>query len=219
MEGSMGKVRLEITTSLDGFITGPDPSHEEGLGKGGEALHEWVYGLKGWRESHGLEGGEVNADSELLEEGSRTNGAVVMGRRMFSMGSGPWQDDPNRDGWWGDEPPFGVPVFIVTHHQRESEEKEGGTTFNFVTDGVESAIEQAREAAGDRWVTIAGGANVFQQALAAGLVNELNIHVAPLLLGGGTPLFDNLDGNPPGLEIVRTVESPNVTHVTYRVKN
>jgi dihydrofolate reductase len=215
----MGKVRLEITMSLDGFIAGPNPSLEHGLGEGGEALHEWVFGLKSWRESHGREGGEENQDSELLAEGIRTNGAIVMGRGMFSLGSGPWEDDPNRDAWWGDEPPFGVPVFIVTHHARASEEKKGGTTFNFVTDGVESAVEQAREAAGDRSVTIAGGANVFQQAFNAGLVDELNVHVAPLLLGAGTPLFENLGDNPPALEISRTVESAAVTHVTYRVVN
>lgn len=215
----MSKVRLDITMSLDGFVAGPNISMEEPLGKNGESLHDWVFGLKTWREAHGLEGGDENADSEVMADGLRDNGAVVMGRKMFSGGSGPWEDDPNADAWWGDTPPFGVPVFIVTHHEREPVEKNGGTTFNFVTDGVESAVAQAREAAGDRAVTVAGGAAVAQQALAAGLLDELNIHVAPLLLGSGVRLLDNLDGDLPALKIARTVESPAVTHVTYRVVN
>jgi dihydrofolate reductase len=215
----MTKVRLDITTSLDGFVAGPNISMDDPLGEGGEALHEWALRLRAWREAHGLEGGEEGADSEIMTEGIQSTGAVVMGRKMFSGGSGPWEDDPNADAWWGDTPPFGVPVFIVTHHEREPEEKNGGTTFNFVTDGVESAIAQAREAAGDRAVTVAGGASIAQQALAAGLLDELNIHVAPLLLGDGVRLLDNFDGGLPTLEITRTVESPVVTHVTYRVVN
>ena len=144
------KTTVDITMSLDGFVAGPNPTIESPLGVGGERLHEWVYNLDSWRQRHGLTGGERNADAELVEEGVAATGAVIMGRRMFSGGSGPWEDDPVADGWWGDDPPFGVPVFILTHHPRETVTKEGGTTFTFVTDGIEAALEQARAAAGDR---------------------------------------------------------------------
>ncbi len=161
----MSKVVLDISTSLDGFVAGPNPSLEQPLGEGGEQLHEWVFGLAAWRKPHGLSGGTTNASSEVVEEGLSRTGAVVMGRRMFSGGHGPWEDDPKADGWWGDEPPFHVPVFVLTHHAREPVPKQGGTTYNFVTDGVESAIEQARAAAADKDVLISGGADVAQQAL------------------------------------------------------
>jgi dihydrofolate reductase len=213
----MGKVKVDITMSLDGFVAGPHQTLEQPLGEGGERLHEWVYGLASWREPHGLSGGETNTDDELVKESLATTGAVLMGRRMFSGGAGSWDDDPNADGWWGDEPPFGVPVFILTQHARETVTKQGGTTFNFVTDGVEAALERARAAAGDKNVSIAGGANVVQQVLRAGLVDELKIHVAPLLLGDGVRLFDDLGAEPPVLEVTGVVASPAVTHVTYRV--
>ena len=212
----MPELKLDITMSLDGFVAGPNPTLEEPLGRDGERLHEWVVGLKAWREPHGLEGGEENADSEILAEGLAATGAVIMGRRMFSGGSGPWSEDPKADGWWGDTPPFGVPVFIVTHHPREKVVKEGGTTFTFVTEGIESALEQAREAAGERDVAIAGGASIAQQYLRAGLMDEMQIHVAPLFLGGGVRLFDDLEDIE--LEQTRVVHSPAVTHVRYRVK-
>ena len=212
----MPELKLDITMSLDGFVAGPNQTLEEPLGQGGERLHEWVYDLKAWREPHGLEGGEVNADSEILEEATAGTGAVVMGRRMFSSGSGPWSEDPKADGWWGDTPPFGVPVFIVTHHPREKVVKEGGTTFTFVTEGIESALEQAREAAGDKDVAVAGGASIAQQYLRAGLMDEMQIHVVPLFLGGGVRLFDELEGIE--LEQTRVVHSPAVTHVRYRIK-
>jgi len=144
--------------SLDGFVAGPNPSLEEPLGAGGELLHEWAFAAASWRESHGLEGGETNADSEVIEESLRTTGAVVMGRRMFSGGEGPWGPDPRAEGWWGDNPPFHVPVFVLTHHARETLVMEGGTSFHFVTDGIEAALEQAKAAAGDRDVLLAGGA-------------------------------------------------------------
>jgi len=212
----MPQLKLDITMSLDGFVAGPNQTLEEPLGQGGERLHEWGYGLKSWREAHGRSGGEVNADSEILEEAMAGTGAVVMGRRMFSGGSGPWSDDPKADGWWGDTPPFGVPVFIVTHHPREKVVKEGGTTFTFVTEGIESALEQAREAASDKDVAVAGGASLAQQYLRAGLMDEMQIHVVPLLLGGGVRLFDDLEDIE--LEQIRVVHSPAVTHVKYRVK-
>jgi dihydrofolate reductase len=213
----MGKLIFEISTSLDGYVAGPQASTEEPLGIGGEDLHEWVTRLKSWRESHGLEGGEEGPDSDLLEDSVNRVGATIMGRRMFSGGEGPWEGDSKRDGWWGDEPPFHAPVFILTHHERDSQDMEGGTTFNFVTDGIESALEKARESAGDKDVAIAGGANVAQQYLKAGLIDEMLIHVAPVLLGGGVRLFDG-DLGENELEIIETIESPNVTHTRYRVK-
>ena len=212
----MPQLKLDITMSLDGFVAGPNQTLEEPLGRGGERLHEWVFDLKAWREPHGLEGGEDNADSDILEEAMAATGAVVMGRRMFSGGSGPWSDDPKADGWWGDTPPFGVQVYIVTHHPREKVVKEGGTTFTFVTEGIESALEQARESAKDRDVAVAGGASLAQQYLRAGLMDEMQIHVVPLLLGGGVRLFDNLEDTE--LEQIRVVHSPAVTHVKYTVK-
>jgi dihydrofolate reductase len=213
----MARLVLDISMSLDGFVAGPNPTLEEPLGKRGEELHEWVLATKGWRESHGREGGEANADSELVEEGVRRVGSTVMGRRMFSGGEGPWEDDPNSDAWWGEDPPFHHPVFVLTHHAREPVEKQGGTTFTFVTDGIESALEQAKAAAGAKDVRLGGGADVVQQYLAAGDLDELNIHIAPVLLGGGTRLFADNAGELPQLECTRVIESPAVTHVTYRV--
>jgi dihydrofolate reductase len=211
----MAKVRVDITMSLDGFVAGPNQTLEEPLGAGGEQLHEWIFGLASWRESHGQTGGVQNADDEVLAESVAATGAVVMGRRMFSGGAGPWDEDPNANAWWGDEPPFQVPVFILTHHARETVTKQGGTSYTFVTDGIEAALERAREAAGDRDVLVAGGANVVQQYLAAGLLDELQIHVAPLLLGDGVRLFDQAPHRE--LETTRVVHSPAVTHLRYRV--
>jgi dihydrofolate reductase len=208
---------FEISMSLDGYVAGPNATLEEPLGKGGEQLHEWVVVLQSWRESHGREGGETGADSDLLAESIARTGAVIMGRKMFSNGVGPWEDDPKADGWWGDEPPFRKPVFILTHHPRDPVEKQGGTTFTFVTAGIEAALEQARAAAGGKDVGLSGGASVAQQYLRAGLLDELNIHVAPVLLGGGVRLFDSLGADPPKLELTRTIASPAVTHLRYRV--
>jgi dihydrofolate reductase len=214
----MGRLTLDISMSLDGYIAGPNQTLELPLGQGGEQLHEWVLGLAAWRERHGLSGGETNRDAEVVEESIAAVGATVMGRRMFSGGSGPWTDDPNADGWWGDDPPFRHPVFILTHHPRETVTKQGGTTFNFVTEGIEAALDQAREAAGDKDVAVAGGANVVQQYVTAGLLDELQIHVVPVLLGGGVRLF--ADGaETVGLESTRVIESPSVTHLRYRVLN
>src|SRR5215216_2678427 len=178
----MGKVFVDITTSLDGYIAGPNDGPELPLGENGERIHEWIFGLRAWREPHGLEGGETNRDSEIIEESLADRGAVIVGRRMFDNAQG-----------WGNEPPFHVPVFVLTHEAREPEAKDGGTTFTFVTDGVESAFRQAQAAAGDKNVLIGGGANTVQQFLKAGLIDEIQIHVAPLLLGGGVKLLDGLD--------------------------
>jgi dihydrofolate reductase len=215
----MTKVTLDISMSLDGFVAGPSPTLEDPLGEGGELLHEWALGLASWRERHGLTGGEASADSEMVAESVAATGAVVMGRRMFSGGDGPWADDPNADGWWGDDPPFRVPVFIVTHHAREPVTKQGGTTFTFVPDGVEVAVERARVAAGDRNVSIAGGARVAQQVLAAGMLDEMHIHLVPVLLGSGTRLLDGLGPTDARLERTGVIESPGVTHLSYRVVN
>jgi dihydrofolate reductase len=211
----MGKVVLDISSSLDGFVAGPNPSLELPLGEGGERLHEWALRLATWRERHGESGGATDADDEITAEGLASTGAVLMGRRMFSGGEGPWEDDPNAGGWWGDEPPFRVPVFVLTHHARDPLVKQG-TTFTFVIDGVESAVEQARAAAGEKNVAVGGGASVAQQVLSAGLLDELEIHLVPVLLGGGTRLLEDLDPRV-GLERVRVVDSPGVTHLRYRV--
>jgi dihydrofolate reductase len=209
----MSKVRVHIATSLDGYAAGPDQSTDEPLGVGGEALHDWAFVLEAWRRPHGLEGGEVNASSAVMEEVQAGVGAVIMGRRMFGGGDGEWGDWA---GWWGDDPPFHAPVFVLTHYERESLPMEGGTTFHFVTGGIESALEQARAAAGDGHVDIAGGANAVQQYLAAGLVDELELHVAPMLLGGGERLFEGL-GPELRLEQMRAVDAPGVAHLKYRV--
>jgi dihydrofolate reductase len=212
----MTQVFADISISLDGFVAGPNPTLEEPLGEGGEQLHDWAVRLASFRERHGLEGGERDADDELLAQSIDATGAVVMGRRMFSGGDGPWEDDPNAGGWWGDEPPFRVPVFVLTHHSRATVVKQGGTSFTFVTDGAESALDQARAAAGGKDVSLGGGASVIQQFLKAGLVDELRIHVAPVLLGRGVRLFEPLGVEPLRLETTRVASSPHAVHVTFR---
>jgi dihydrofolate reductase len=217
-EESVAKLKLDITMSLDGFVAGPNITLENPLGDGGELLHEWIVRLASWREMHGQTGGERDADNDLYRQSLERNGAVLMGRRMFSGGEGSWDDDPNRDGWWGDEPPFHVPVFILTHHERETVPKEGGTTYNFVTDGIESALDQARAAAGDKDILVAGGAHVAQQYLKAGLLDEVQLHVAPVLLGGGVRLFEGLGPEDAKLELDDVTASPAVTHLRYEVR-
>lgn len=209
------RLRLDISISLDGFVAGPNQTLEQPLGEGGELLHEWVTRLASWRAPHGLEGGEHGPDDDVVAESTDATGAYLMGRRMFSSGSGPWEDDPKADGWWGDDPPFHAPVFVLTHHAREPVQKEGGTTFTFVTDGIEAALGAAREAAGDKDVLLAGGADIAQQYLRAGLLDELQLHVAPVLLGGGVRLLD--DVGPGRLELTRLIESPHVAHMKYRL--
>ena len=212
----MTELKLDISVSLDGYVAGPDPTLEEPLGEGGEGLHEWVLATTAWRESHGQEGGEAGPDGDVVAEHVESIGATIMGRRMYSGGSGPWEDDPRADGWWGDNPPFGHPVFILTHHEREEVVKEGGTTFNFVTAGIEAALEQAREAAGAKDLALAGGADVAQQYLNARLVGQVQLHVAPVILAGGRRLMDGID---PSITFTpdRVVSTPAVTHLRYRV--
>jgi dihydrofolate reductase len=204
----------DISVSLDGFVAGPRPTLEEPLGRGGEQLHGWAFRLAAWRRAHGLEGGDDGPEARWVEEIAEHTGSYVMGRRMFSGGEGPWEDDPNAIGWWGDEPPFHAPVFVVTHHAREPLELTG-TTFTFVTDGVDSALAQARKAAGERDVQVSGGASVIRQALALGALDELQLHTAPVVLGGGTALL--ADVSPAALEVAETIATPQATHVRYRI--
>jgi dihydrofolate reductase len=215
-QNGMGNVTLDITISLDGFVAGPNASLDEPLGEDGMQLHNWVFGLATWRESQGLEGGERGLVDDLVRERIQNAGAVIMGRKMFSGGSGPWEADPMADGWWGDEPPFRVPVFVLTHHARETVTHPNGTKFVFVTDGIESALAHAREAAGGKDVGLAGGASAAREYLAAGVVDELQIHIAPLLLGGGVRLFDELAA-PVELELTHAFAENGTTHLGYRV--
>jgi len=203
----MTGLTLDISMSLDGFVAGPNITMEQPLGEGGELLHDWITRLASWRARHGQEGGETGPANDLVERLMGSIGAYIMGRRMFSGGAGVWEDDPNADGWWGDEPPFRAPVFVLTHHEREPLVKQGGTTFTFVTDGIESALEQAKAAAGEGDVQLSGGADVVQQYIRAGLVDTLQIHIAPVLLGGGTSLFGEL-GAPVSLQ------PTDATHIT-----
>jgi dihydrofolate reductase len=209
------QVTVDISTSLDGFVAGPNQTLQDPLGENGMLLHEWIFGLSSWRARHGLEGGTTGPDDELVERSFTTTGAAVMGRRMFNGGSGPWADDPNPNGWWDDDPPFGFPVFVLTHHVREPLSFGNGTTFHFVTDGIESAVAQARDAASGKNVNVGGGASVVQQCLRAGLVDGLRLHVAPVLLGGGVRLFDGVGLT--RLELVDASSSPGAAHLTYRV--
>jgi dihydrofolate reductase len=212
----MSRLRLDIAMSLDGYVAGPNQSTENPLGEGGEQLHEWAFALEAWRAPHGREGGEVNPSSEVIQRRGENVGATIMGRNMFG-GHGPWEDNP-WDGWWGENPPFHHPVFVVTHHARAPLPMQGGTTFHFVTDGIESALAQAREAAGGQDVLLGGGASVAQQYLAAGLLDEVGINLVPILLGGGERLLDLPGGERPALELVRAIDAPGVTHLLYEVK-
>ena len=211
----MSKVRVHISSSLDGYVAGPNQSQENPLGEGGEGLHDWLVALKSWREQAGMEGGEENVSNDVFAEATSNVGAEIMGRGKFGPAArGPWGDDPWQ-GWWGDEPPFHKPVFVITHHEREPLTL-SDTTFTFVTDGIDSALEQARTAAAGKDVTVGGGADAINQYLAAGLVDELELSIVPLVLGGGARLFEGV-GPDLTLEQVRAVEGPGATHLKYRV--
>lgn len=211
----MSKLKFSVTMSLDGYMAGPNQTLKEPLGVGGEALHDWAVQLAAFSEVHGKKGGVVNASSPILKEMFENVGAVIMGRNMFGGGPGPWKSDWK--GWWGENPPYHVPVFVLTHHARASLPMQGGTTFHFVTDGIESALRQAKEAAAGKDILIGGGAETINQYLAAGLVDEINISIAPRFLGSGARLFDNLGDSLPRLEQTRIVDAPGVSHVRYRV--
>jgi dihydrofolate reductase len=203
----MSVVFASLGMSLDGFIAGPNAGPDNALGDGGGRIHQWMYRVEAWRERRTLAGGEVNRDAELVEENYNRVGAYVMGRRMFDEGEVGWPDPP----------PFRAPVFVLTHDPREPWERQGGTTFTFVTYGPESALGQARQAAGEKDVQVAGGAGTVAQFLNAGLLDELEIHLAPVLLGAGARLFDGVEADKLKLEPARVVESPVVTHVRYQV--
>jgi len=202
----MTQVRVDISVSLDGYVAGPDDGPDQPLGRGGEALHEWLIATEGWRARHGYEGGTTGVDSELMSAAFAGLRAIVMGRRMFDLG----------EPYWGDDPPFRVPVFVVTHEPREAVVR-GETTFVFVTGGPEGALDRAREAAGDGDVSIAGGAEVIRQLLGAGRIDELTLHVVPVLLGGGASLFAGLDPEAVRFEQVRALGGEGVTHLLLRV--
>jgi dihydrofolate reductase len=210
----MAKVKCQMAVSLDGYAAGPHQSLDDPLGAGGEELHRWVFDLEAWRDPHGLEGGDANPSTQVVKE-AQDVGATVMGRKMFGGGPGPWRDDPPWTGWWGEDPPFHTPVFVLTHHPREPLPMQGGTTFHFVTDGIASALEQARRAARDRDVLIGGGAEAVQQYLAAGLIEELQLHIVPIVLGDGERLLENVGDL--RLKQTRVIEAPGVVHLTYRV--
>lgn len=216
-EDPMGKLRCHISISADGFVAGPNQSEENPLGEGGERLHDWVVPLAAWREAHDKQGGEANPSTAIFEQSRANIGAAVMGRNMFGpIGGGDWGDGRWK-GWWGDDPPFHYDVFVVTHHPRDPVGMRGGTTYHFITDGIESALEQAKAAAGGSDVMLLGGAQIINEYLAAGLLDELELHISPLLLGGGARLFDDLAGAEVVIEQIRAVEAPGVTHVKYRV--
>jgi dihydrofolate reductase len=209
----MSTVTSQLSISLDGYVAGPHQSTDNPIGEGGMRLHEWAFATSSWREQHGREGGERNLDAEVAEEMFDGVGAYIMGRRMFGGGDGPW--DESWTGWWGEDPPYHTPVYVLTHHERRPLEMQGGTTFHFVTDGIAPALEQARAAAGDGDVVIAGGASVVNQYLAAGLLDELHLHVVPIVLGAGERLLVGVGDV--RFEPVKVVASPTVTHVKYRV--
>jgi len=206
-------VRCQISISLDGFVAGPNQSQENPIGEGGMRLHEWAFKTRAWRAQQGMEGGEHDADSKVIEEVFDNVGSYVMGRKMFGGGPGPW--DESWRGWWGEDPPYHVPVYVLTHHPRAPLVMHGGTTFYFVTEGIDEALSQARAVAGDQDVVIAGGASAVRQCLAAGHLDELYLHIVPILLGAGERLLD--DAGEREFEPLEVVHSPGVTHVKYRV--
>jgi dihydrofolate reductase len=214
----MSKLRFAITMTLDGYVAGPNPSVENPLGENAEIIHDWLVDLKFFHEIHGSgDEGKAGPDDVVLRENFEGIGATIMGRNMFGGGPGPWSSSDPWIGWWGANPPFHTPVFILTHHPREPLVMEGGTTFYFVTDGIEPALQRAKEAAAGKDVALGGGAEVAQQYLAAGLIDEMEIHLVPLLFGGGARLFDNIAGSGLNLELVRTIAGEGVTHLKYRV--
>jgi dihydrofolate reductase len=212
----VSKVICDQSVSIDGFSAGPNQSLENPVGEGGMRLHEWMFDTAAWARMQGLSGGQDGPDSAVVEELSSNSGvgATIMGRNMFAAGRGDW--DPAWRGWWGDNPPYHHPTFVLTHHPREPLPMRGGTTFHFVTDGIEAALRQAREAAGDRDVRIGGGASIVQQYLRAGHLDELYLHIVPIVLGKGERLLENVGD--PRMTPVEVIASPAVTHIRYRIE-
>ncbi len=204
----MSNIVFEVGMSLDGYIAGPNGGPDNPIGDGGTKIHLWMYELKSWRERLGMEGGIENRDNELIRNSFERAGAYIMGRRMFDEG----------EQGWPEEPPFRAPVYVLTNHPRDPWVRKGGTTFNFVTDGIESALEQAKEAAGDKDIKISGGAITIEQFLLAGLIDEFTIHLAPIFLGSGVPLFDDAVLRELEFEKEEVLDSPLVTHLRYKVK-
>jgi dihydrofolate reductase len=202
--------------SLDGYVAGPDQSREDPLGVGAEALHEWLFETRAWRELTGEDPGDLEegVDDRFFRAGFEGLGAWIMGRNMFGPVRDDWGDEDWR-GWWGDEPPYHCDVYVLTHHEREDVPMAGGTTFHFVTDGIEAALERALTAADGKDVRLGGGAATVRQYLRAGLVDELHLPVVPVLLRGGERLFESPDDLPAGYQVVELVSSPAVAH--YRI--
>ncbi len=209
----MSKLRVHnFAISLDGFGAGADQSPEIPLGVGGERLHEWIFETRYWRSMLGEEGGDEGLDNQFLVHGDEDIGATIMGRNMFGPIRGDWPDEQWR-GWWGDNPPYHHPVFVLTHHPRDPVEMQGGTTFHFVTDGIESALDQAFHAANGQDVRLGGGVSTIQQYMRVGLVDEIHVAIVPILLGAGERLFDQLDAAIDGYQYVEIVSSSAVAHV------
>jgi dihydrofolate reductase len=211
----MPKLRVHnFAVSVDGYAAGPDQDLDNPLGVGGMALHEWVFPTRTFRRMGSQEGGEEGLDDDFAARGDTGIGATIMGRNMFAPLRGPWGDS-NWTGWWGDNPPFHHPVFVLTHHPQPSISMQGGTTFHFVSDGIRAALERAFDAAGGADVRLGGGTATVQQYLRAGLIDDLHLAIVPILLGSGERLFDHLDGGPVGYECVEFVSSPSVLHVRF----
>lgn len=211
----MGGVRVHMMISLDGYTAGPNQGPDKPFGDIPELFLDWVFRLKSFRDLFGQEGGETGATDDVIRETAENLGATVIGRNMFGGGPGPWPLDA-WNGWWGDNPPYHTPVFVLTHYTREPLVMQGGTTFNFVTEGIETALARAKEAAGDRDVRIGGGANLVNQYVTAGLVDEMELHIVPVLIGDGTRLFEGIQAPHRQLELVRAVAGAQVMHLKYR---
>jgi dihydrofolate reductase len=212
----MSKLRVQcFGLSLDGYGAGPDQSLENPLGVGGPGLHEWVFPTRTFQKISGKEGGTTGVDDEFAARGFANVGAWILGRNMFGPVRGPWPDDAWK-GWWGDNPPYHVPVFVLTHHARTPIEMKGGTTFHFVTDGIEAALKRATAAAAGTDVRLGGGVATIRQYLRAGLIDELHLAVAPVLLGSGEHLLAGIDMLKLGYECAEHVPTANATHVVLR---
>jgi dihydrofolate reductase len=212
----MPKLRVHnFAISLDGYAAGPNQRLDEPFGDiGDRGLHEWMFATRMGHEMRGLEGGDEGIDNDFAVQGDIDIGATIMGRNMFGPIRGPWENE-EWTGWWGEDPPYHHPVFVLTHHPRPSIPMQGGTTFHFVDDGIESALEQAFAAADGKDVRIGGGAGTIQQYLRAGLIDDLHVAIVPILIGAGERLFDNLDGGPDGYECTELVCSPAVAHARF----
>jgi dihydrofolate reductase len=213
----MSRLQYSVSISLDGFVAGPDQSVDNPLGVGGQLLHEWMRELAAWRDAAGLEGGATNASTAVLDRDDEQVGAIIMGRNMFGGGPGPWGDDPWK-GWWGENPPQHRPVFVLTHYPRPRLDCKGGTSFEFVTGGIDAALRLACAAADGKNVTVSGGGTVARQYLAAGLLDEIQLHLVPVLLGDGVRLFNDKELAGTRMEQVDVVEAPAVTHIRYRIR-